>query len=60
MEYTRPRKLTREFKLEAVRQTALSDKPKVQLARELGVRATGVPVRQRAPSGSSLGGILRN
>ena len=35
MDYTPRRKLTREFKLEAVRQTALSEKPK---ARELGVR----------------------
>jgi transposase-like protein len=33
MEYTPRRKLTREFKLEAVRQTALSEKPKAQLAR---------------------------
>ena len=32
------RRLTREFKLEAVRQVALSEKPKAQLARELGVR----------------------
>jgi transposase-like protein len=38
MDYTPRRKLTREFKLEAVRQTALSEKPKAQLARELGVR----------------------
>ena len=38
MEYAPRRKLTREFKLEAVRQVALSDKPKAQLARELGVR----------------------
>jgi transposase-like protein len=38
MEYTPRRKLTREFKLEAVRQVALSEKPKAQLARELGVR----------------------
>src|SRR5881398_1773808 len=38
MAYTPRRKLTREFKLEAVRQTALSEKPKAQLARELGVR----------------------
>jgi transposase-like protein len=38
MEYKPRRKLTREFKLEAVRQVALSDKPKAQLARELGVR----------------------
>jgi transposase-like protein len=38
MEYTPRRKLTREFKLEAVRQTALSEKPKAQVARELGVR----------------------
>ena len=38
MEYAPRRKLTREFKLEAVRQTALSEKPKAQLARELGVR----------------------
>ena len=38
MEYTPRRKLTREFKLEAVRQAALSEKPKAQLARELGVR----------------------
>ena len=38
MEYTPRRKLTREFKLEAVRQTAMSEKPKAQLARELGVR----------------------
>ena len=38
MEYTPRRKLTRECKLEAVRQTALSEKPKAQLARELGVR----------------------
>jgi len=37
MEYTPRRKLTREFKLEAVRQTALSEKPKAQVARELGV-----------------------
>ena len=38
MEYAPCRKLTREFKLEAVRQAALSEKPKAQLARELGVR----------------------
>jgi len=38
MEYTPRRKLTREFKLEAVRQVGLSEKPKAQLARELGVR----------------------
>ena len=38
MEYTPRRKLTREFKLEAVRQTTLSEKPKAQVARELGVR----------------------
>src|SRR6185295_14421004 len=38
MEYTPRRKLTREFKLEAVRQVALSEKRKAQLARELGVR----------------------
>src|SRR5205814_2382347 len=38
MEYTPRRKLTREFKLEAVRQTAVSEKPKAQLAREMGVR----------------------
>src|SRR5438876_3602227 len=38
MEYTPRRKLTREFKREAVRQVALSEKPKAQLARELGVR----------------------
>ena len=38
MEYKPRRKLTREFKLEAVRQAALSEKPKAQLARELGVR----------------------
>jgi len=38
MEYTPRGKLTREFKLEAVRQVALSDKAKAQLARELGVR----------------------
>ena len=38
MEYAPRRKLTREFKLEAVRQAAFSEKPKAQLARELGVR----------------------
>ncbi len=38
MEYTPRRKLTREFKLEAVRQTALSEKPRAQVAPELGVR----------------------
>src|SRR4029079_1010108 len=38
MEYAPRRKLTREFKLEAVRQVALSETPKAQLARELGVR----------------------
>jgi len=38
MENTPRRKLSREFKLEAVRQVALSEKPKAQLARELGVR----------------------
>jgi transposase-like protein len=38
MEYSPRRKLSREFKLEAVRQAALSEKPKAQLARELGVR----------------------
>jgi len=38
MEYTPRRKLTREFELEAVRQVALSETPKAQLARELGVR----------------------
>ena len=38
MDYKPRRKLTREFKLEAVRQTALSEKPKAQVARELGVR----------------------
>src|SRR5438876_3611956 len=31
MAYTPRRKLTREFKLEAVRQTALSEKPKAEL-----------------------------
>ena len=35
MEYAPRRKLTREFKLEAVRQAALSEKPKAQLAREM-------------------------
>jgi len=34
MEYKPRRKLTGEFKLEAVRQVALSEKPKAQLARE--------------------------
>ena len=38
MEYTLRSKSTREFKLEAVRQAALSEKPKAQVARELGVR----------------------
>ena len=38
MEYAPRRKLTREFKLEAVRQAASSEKPKAQLARELGIR----------------------
>ena len=38
MEYSPRRKLSREFKLEAVRQASLSEKPKAQLARELGVR----------------------
>ena len=38
MEYTPRRKLTPEFKLEAIRQVAMSEKPKAQLARELGVR----------------------
>jgi transposase len=38
MEYKPRRKLTREFIMEAVRQTALSEKPKAQVARELGVR----------------------
>ena len=38
MEYRPRRKLTREFKLEAVRQAALSEKPKAQLARELDIR----------------------
>jgi len=38
MKYTPRRKLTREFKLEAVRRAALSEKPKAQMARELGVR----------------------
>ena len=37
-EYAPRRKLTREFKPEAVRQAAMSEKPKAQLARELGVR----------------------
>ena len=38
MDYKPRRKLTREFKLEAVRQVALSEKPKAQVAGELGVR----------------------
>jgi len=38
MEYKPRRQLTREFKLEAVRQAALNEKPKAQLARELSVR----------------------
>ena len=38
MEYAPRRKLTREFKLEAVRQAALSEKPKAQMARALGIR----------------------
>ena len=38
MEYSPRRKLSREFKLEAVRQASLTEKPKAQLARELGVR----------------------
>ena len=36
MEYKPRRKLKRQFELEAVRQAAQSDKPKAQLARELG------------------------
>ena len=38
MEYAPRRKPTRQSKLEAVRQAALSEKPKAQLARGLGVR----------------------
>ena len=38
MEYAPPREVRPEFKLEAVRQVALSEKPKAQPARELGVR----------------------
>lgn len=38
MEYTPRRKSTWESKLEVVCQAALSEKPKAQLARELGVR----------------------
>src|SRR6476469_2720719 len=38
MDYKPRRKLTREFKLEAVRQVALSEKPTAHVARELGVR----------------------
>ena len=33
MDYKPRRKLTREFKLEAVRQVALSEKPEAQVAR---------------------------
>jgi transposase-like protein len=36
--YTPRRKSTWELKLEAVRQTALSEEPKARMARELGVR----------------------
>jgi SAM-dependent methyltransferase len=36
MEYALRRKLTREFKLEPVRQAAMSEKSRAQLARELG------------------------
>ena len=38
MEYKPRRKLTREFKLEAVRLAAVGDRPKAQIARELGIR----------------------
>jgi hypothetical protein len=38
MENTPRGKLTREFKLEAGRQVALSEKRKAPLARELGLR----------------------
>src|SRR5512140_1177931 len=48
MEYTPRRKLTREFKLEAVRQVALSEKPKGQLARERGARVGQLRTRRLA------------
>jgi transposase-like protein len=38
MERKPQRKFSREFKLEAVRQASMSDKPKAQVARDLGVR----------------------
>ena len=70
MEYTPRRKLTRESKVEAVRQAALSQKPKAQLARELGVRVgqlrawrlelekeavTGIAKPDRCPAPQHLG-----
>ena len=42
MEYTPRRKLTREFKLEAVRQTAMSDKPKTVDTTLVEVRIVGL------------------
>ena len=45
MEYTPRRKLTREFKLEAVRQVALSEKPKAQLALAVQSLATAAAKR---------------
>jgi len=58
MEYAPRRKLTQESKLEAVRQVALSEKPKAQLARELGVRVA-VSYRRRGSNWLSPLNTLR-
>jgi transposase len=38
MEHKEYKRYSREFKLEAVRLAALDEKPKAQIARELGIR----------------------
>ena len=66
MDYKPRRKLTREFKLEAVRQTALSENRMTQLKRLLRARGPGpneLPLRLRRTSGGvnsnaiALGGV---
>src|SRR5439155_16569432 len=59
MEYKPRRKLSREFKLEAVRQAALSEKPKARLARELGVRVGQLRTRRLEFEKEAVTGIAK-
>ena len=59
MERRPRRRYTREFKLEAVRLAAVDERPKAQIARQLGIRVNQlrkwVSLRCNRPAKSALG-----